>query len=115
MAPGWEEKIKVRAAPFIFRAARDIADDARQSIRAQTYDTGALYRSVRARRNTVMMGTRHWRFIEFGTRRHTIRARRKKVLASATKIFGPSVNHPGNRPYAHLRRAAYKRRRLRRF
>jgi hypothetical protein len=117
MAPGWEEKVKVAVAPYLMGAANDIADDVRGNlIQARNYRTGALYRSVRSNRNTVRVGTDHWRFVEFGTRRHLITVKRKKVLANRKtgQVFGKKVNHPGNRAYAPIRRAVYKKRRLRR-
>lgn len=113
MAPGWEEKVKVAGLPYLNGAARDIAKDIRHNlVKGRNITTGALYRSVSHKGNTITVGTDHWQHIEFGTDRHIIKARRKKVLASATQVFGKMVKHPGNRAYAPIRRALYKKRRL---
>jgi len=40
--------------------------------------------------------------VEFGTRPHVIKVKKKKVLASRTQIFGKVVNHPGTRARPHL-------------
>lgn len=118
MAPGWEEKIEVATLPFLLGAASDIADDVRNNLRqAGNVKTGALLRSVRSRRTQVIVGTDHWAFIEFGTKPHAISPGQKGVLANRAEGFGPvfhTVRHPGNRAYAPIRRAAYKKRRLRR-
>jgi hypothetical protein len=116
MAPGWEEKIKVAVAPYIRGVSRDIADDVKSNLlKSHNITTGALYRSVSSTHNSVRVGTDHWSYIEFGTERHIIKVKRKKVLASATQVFGKMVKHPGNRAYAPIRRAAYKRRRLHKY
>jgi hypothetical protein len=117
MAPGWEKKVEVAVRPYLNGAASDIADDIRGNILgARNYRTGRLYRSVRSRRNTVQVGTDHWHFIEFGTKPHIIAVKRKKVLANRAtgQVFGKLVKHPGTRAYAPIRRAVYKKRRLRR-
>jgi hypothetical protein len=117
MAPGWEKKVDVAVRPYLSGAANDIADDIRSNLlQARNYRTGALYRSVRSNRNTVRVGTNHWRFVEFGTHPHIIEAKKRKVLANRAtgQFFGKRVRHPGNRAYAPIRRAVYKKRRLRR-
>jgi hypothetical protein len=113
MAPGWRHKIEVAALPYLMGAADDIADDIRANLRAAgNYDTGMLYRSVSNKRTRVSIGTDHWQYIEFGTHPHIIRATRKKALANEFQVFGKVVRHPGNRAYAPIRRATYKKRRL---
>lgn len=47
-----------------------------------------------------------WRFIEFGTRAHTIKAKRKPLLAirgpGGKVAFAKQVTHPGMRPQPHI-------------
>jgi HK97 gp10 family phage protein len=63
---------------------------------------GEAYASVRS-------GSRKSHLIEFGTAAHKIIAgvkkSAKKALASAEKVFGKSVEHPGNRPQPFMRPA----------
>lgn len=117
MAPGWEEKVKVAALPYIFGAANDIADDVRSNLRSGGHvKTRRLIDSVKSTRGTVSVGTDHWHYVEFGTHPHPISPGRKGVLVNRAEGFGPvyrTVMHPGNRAYAPVRRAAYKKRRLR--
>lgn len=116
MAPGWREEIDVRGIPFLNRVAKEIAKDARGNIlEASNVRTGDLYKSVHVVGKNIMIGTDHWEFIEFGTTRHIINPNRGRALYSAERHFGPArrVDHPGNRAYAPMRRAAYKRRTLR--
>lgn len=113
MAPGWERRIEVAARGPLWGLARDIAADTRHNlIEAGNYVTGELYRSVTARGATVSIGAGHWEYIEFGTRPHVIVSRGPWLLRNRItgQVFGRHVEHPGNREYAPLRRALYKKR-----
>lgn len=67
---------------------------------------GSLRRVKRLAAGSVIIGTNHWRFIEYGVRAHRIVARVKRALwwPGATHPVR-AVNHPGNNEYAPMRRA----------
>lgn len=88
------------------QTAEDMAKDAKDNVRRNSYKTGALHKSI----NTVYrkQGTQaiiqatanHASFVENGTRAHTIKAKSAKVLAfnSGNKmVFAKSVKHPGTK------------------
>lgn len=88
------------------QTAEDMAKDAKNNVRKNSYKTGALHRSI----NTVYekQGTQaiiqatanHASFVENGTRAHTIKPKNAKVLAfnSGNKmVFTKSVKHPGTK------------------
>jgi len=58
----------------------------------------------------VFSGLDELTFIEYGTRPHTIRIKRKKVLANVKTgdVFGKKVEHPGTQPKPCLTPAAHK-------
>lgn len=123
MTPGYELKAKLAAAGPISRVAEDIADDVRNNIRADNLiATGAFLRSVRVRRRAngdsyISVGTDHWVHLEYGTAPHVIVAPPGQVFTFVKKngerVFTTRINHPGNRPYRVVRRAVYKKRRMR--
>lgn len=112
MAAGWEGKIRVKARPFVNRAARKIGQGVEANIiESGLVATGELLQSVHVFQNRVYIGASHWIFLEYGTVPHGITAKPGGALYSAVRNFGPAkhVNHPGNRAYAPIRRAVYKR------
>ena len=116
MAAGWENQIKVRSVPFVHRTARAIGRDVQANIvESGLVRTGELLGSVSVTGNKVFIGAHHWVYLEYGTSPHVITARPGSALYSAERNFGPAqrVVHPGNRAYAPIRRAVYKRRAMR--
>jgi hypothetical protein len=123
MTPGYELKVKAASADEIHNVAKDIAADIRGNIRAANLvETGALLRSVRARRqgngdSRVSIGTDHWAHLEYGTAPHAIIAAPGQVFTFVKKngerVFTTKISHPGNRAYRIVRRAFYKKRGLR--
>jgi len=55
---------------------------------------------------TAVFGSFIWRFIEFGTSPHIIKAKKSPVLAfegqDGTKMFATQVNHPGSNRQPHI-------------
>jgi HK97 gp10 family phage protein len=103
--------------PALREAGEVIAEEARRQAPSKTGDLrkkirlflkvdpgigGEAYVAVRS-------GSRISHLIEFGASAHKIIAgigkSTKKALASAEKVFGKSVGHPGNRPKPFLRPA----------
>jgi len=123
MVPGYELRAKLAAAGPIHNVAQDIADDIRSNIRsAGLVKTGALLRSVRVRKRAngdsrVSIGTDHWWFPEYGTAPHVMIAPPGHVFTfvkpNGERVFTTRINHPGNRAYRVVRRAVYKKRRMR--
>ncbi len=116
MAPGWDRKIMMAADPHIGRVARRVERQAKANIATGGHIvTGALFRSVRTSRvkpahHRVWIGTDHWHYIEYGTPPHKIYPRGNYPLrfwVDGRYIVTWSVNHPGNRAYAVMRRALY--------
>lgn len=53
----------------------------------------------------VIIADWYWRFIEFGVRPHTIKAKNVSDLvffSKGNKIVTPQVNHPGTAPHPHI-------------
>lgn len=104
-----------------FESCKQIAADARSYTPVKT---GAMRRSIRARRTTngarVYVGTDHWYYIEYGVEPHIIQTRRAstgsrtgpKVLADKErrKFFTSIVQHPGVNARMPLRRAFFQKR-----
>jgi hypothetical protein len=72
--------------------------------------TGRLLGSLRVRKyilgGDVVIGTDHWRFIEYGTSPHEIEPARKRALFWPQALHPVRrVRHPGTREYAPMRRA----------
>ena len=120
--PGYETRVKVAVADNVFNVAQDIASDVRGNIRGDgLIQTGALLESVGARRHgtdaSVKIGTDHWEQLEYGTAPHTMIAKPGQVFtfvkANGERVFTTKIRHPGNRAYRIVRRAVYKKRRLR--
>lgn len=98
---------------YIVGATADvIADEARQ--RAPV-NSGDLVRSIQVKNYgkkwRVVVGTDHWRYVEYGTPPHRIRPRRRKALywdgaPHPMKI----VRHPGAEAQPFMRAALYHRR-----
>jgi hypothetical protein len=112
MVPGWQAKTRAAADPKLVDITSDVAMSARGNIiRGNHYDTGDLLDSIRQVGRKVFIGTDHWHFIEYGTRPHVIRPATKRALywpgADHPVAY---VNHPGNPPYAPMRRALETRR-----
>ncbi len=124
-----------RASELQERVARDdVLEPIGRDLAQRTRDRAPVGRTGRFRRNIVhevrngklrigmvkgyYMGF-IWRFLEFGTERHPIIAKRQRtsqrtgrrtrsrrgalVLASGEQVFGPRVHHPGTRPKPFIR------------
>ena len=95
----------------LFRSVHKVIDEGK----AFTPRTGHLQQSIRTDLTRVNEGkaeivadASYAPFVEFGTRPHEIRPRRRKWLRWATKegyIFAKLVHHPGSRPYPFFRTA----------
>lgn len=115
MDPEGMARLWKKAGDFAHTTAKFILLDILNDI---PIDTGAMLRSTRLERTRrvyrpstrIWVGTDHWVFTEYGVRPHTIHVRTKKTLASATRVFGPVVNHPGVKPVAYMRKNLYKKR-----
>jgi hypothetical protein len=112
MVPGWQAKVR----PHLLRFQRNIAGEVYADVLANivsdgTIRTGAMVGSVRQEGARVYIGTDHWHFIEYGTDPHPIYPNVKRALwwEGLDHPVG-MVNHPGNREYAPMRRALYKKR-----
>lgn len=90
--------------------ARRVAHQARANC---PVDSGRLRRTIVAYGNRVYCGgpdAPYWADVEFGTRPHVIRPRRKKALYwPGAEHPVREVNHPGTPEYAFMRRALYGR------
>lgn len=120
MVPGWVAKVRAAMTPWHHGIVDDVARDVRANIIADgTIDTGAMLASVRRQGQRVYIGgiadnhghSNHWYFIEYGTSAHIITPNTKKALSwpglpHPVKL----VRHPGNKEYAPMRRALYKKR-----
>jgi hypothetical protein len=113
MVPGWSQKLRVLLQPWQDRAAAEIERDLKADIAAHHFVTGELYQSIHRVGDQVKIGSDHWQFIEYGTQPHIIQVQQKRVMTDMNTFFGTRVLHPGTRAYAPVRRATYKRRRLR--
>lgn len=118
MVPGWEDRVNTAALPHLRRITDEVADDARQNVRSGHSTSrsgqpkvghiveGDLLRSIERRGLRVYIGTDSWHFIEYGTRPHIIMPRVKQALWwPGARHPVRMVRHPGNRPYAVMRRA----------
>lgn len=117
MLRDWPAKVSRRlATPAVRAGARVIADEAK---RQAPVETGALRKAIKVRMVKSRRRTERrlkvsiagpegalWHLIEFGTEPHVIKAVRKKLLSSGSKIYGVKVDHPGIRPQPFLRQAA---------
>lgn len=108
----WDNVERAVTSPT-HRVVSDVYELARANV-ARHNRTGSLLASVKRRLahlgGQVLIGTNHWRFIEYGTHAHDIQPRRKRAL------FWPGaqhpvrrVRHPGNDEYAPMRRALHAR------
>lgn len=94
---------------------RDVERNARRNL-ARHNRTGRLLGSLKRRngvaQSEVVIGTDHWRFIEYGTPPHQIRPRARTALAwpGAAHPYR-RVRHPGSSEYAPMRRALIQRKR----
>jgi len=98
------------------RITEGVEADARRNWDAHI-ETGKTRASVHAehygRTGRVWVAGRVWHFVEYGTTPHLIRSHDGGPLANRkTGFFAPSgvVNHPGNREFAPMRHAAYRKR-----
>jgi hypothetical protein len=77
--------------------------------------TGRLIGTLRTRKRVasgqVLIGSDHWKFIEYGTGAHEIEPVNRRALAwPAARHPVRRVRHPGTREYAPMRRALYAQR-----
>ncbi len=64
--------------------------------------TETLRNSIMTAGNKVFTRVKYAPFVEFGTRPHVIKPRRKKALRfviDGKEVFAMKVNHPGSKPY----------------
>lgn len=101
--------------PPTHQVGRDVERNARRRL-ARHNRSGRLLGSLRMRpgmaQADVLIGTDHWRFIEYGTPPHEIRPRVRQAL-SWPRAAHPvrRVRHPGTEEYAPMRRALIERKR----
>jgi hypothetical protein len=112
MAPGWQTHAREHARSLAVDMAQEIANDARDNIvNDGLVDTNDLLDSVRQQGRRVYVGTDHWAALEYGSRAHVIRPRIKRALWWDELSHPIShANHPGNREYAFMRLALYRKR-----
>ena len=112
MAPGWRAKARAVMRRFQHDITGEVLQDVRGNIVGDgLIDTGAMLASVRQEGNRVYVGTDHWHFLEYGTSPHVITPNTKQALWWPDAAHPVKrVNHPGNREYAFMRRALYKKR-----
>ena len=92
------------AVSALVERTRELAPEKRGVLRR---DIDYEFRDGKARIGTKKRGW-FWRFVEFGTRPHTMKprgSRGKKVLASREQVFGRRVSHPGTKPHPFVRPA----------
>lgn len=112
MVPGWQAKVRGHLLRFQRHHANNVFNDAQLNIvQDGLIDTGELLSSLRQEGARVYVGTDHWHFLEYGTDPHPIYPNTKQALwwpGLAHPV--DHVHHPGNREYAFMRRALYKKR-----
>ena len=104
MAPGWQSRVSAEAEPTLVKVARSVMHRAERNM-SRHVRTGALLRSLNQAGTRVIVGTDHWPYVEYGTRPHTIRVSKKKVLSDGVTVYGRVVRHPGNREFQPMRNA----------
>ena len=95
----------------LFRSVHRVIDEGR----AFTPRTGHLQQSIRVDLSNVNEGkaeivadASYAPFVEFGTKPHVIKPKRRQTLRWATEegyIFAKLVRHPGSKPYPFFRKA----------
>ena len=95
----------------LFRSVHKVIDEGR----AFTPRTGHLQQSIRVDLSNVNEGkaeivadASYAPFVEFGTKPHVIKPKRRQTLRWATEegyIFAKLVRHPGSKPYPFFRKA----------
>ena len=112
MVPGWQAKVRPHLLKFQRHTAMAVYNDAQVNIVADgLIDTGEMLGSLRQEGTRVYVGSDHWHFLEYGTDPHTIRPSTKRALWwEGLEHPVDIVHHPGNREYAFMRRALYKKR-----
>lgn len=95
-----------------------LTQTAAQAVKTAPVSTGQLRRSIRPLQTGVfsaqiIAAAPHAEAVEYGTKPHTIRPIRKKVLVNSKKGFGPvrgEVQHPGTsgQPFMHLAAASFR-------
>lgn len=109
LAPNVVDNVRAETLSSVHHIVDVLADTAHRNV-AQYSKSGALLASMRtvknARGGRVFIGTDHWPYIEYGTKRHTIQPRYKKALWWPTAPYPVTrVRHPGTPEYAPMRRA----------
>ena len=108
--------IRRAVAPRVHRITDDIHRNARRNMMRHVR-TGWLLATVRRVKTStggrIYVGTDHWKFIEYGTKRHEIRPKHKRALYWLGAPYPVArVQHPGTRAYSPMRRALRARVRL---
>jgi hypothetical protein len=111
--------LKAEAPMWLVEAGNVVETSVRGVIRSEgLYETGALYGSGRTfgqTGNSILVGfgqgLDYAAALEHGAAPHEISAVNGPVLSfwwenAGQWFFGPSVQHPGNRPYAFMRNGA---------
>lgn len=110
----WANVYRAVTPPTV-QVGRDVYRIARRNL-ARHNRSGRLLGSLRLQPGVaqadIVIGTDHWRFIEYGTPPHQIRPRARLALSWPG---GPHpvrrVRHPGTSEYAPMRRALLERKR----
>ena len=95
----------------LFRSVHKVIDEGKSF----TPRTGHLQQSIRVDLSNVNEGkaeivadASYAQFVEFGTKPHVIKPKRRQTLRWATEegyIFAKLVRHPGSKPYPFFRKA----------
>lgn len=88
------------------RAAAKAVETARRLVPVRTGKLrSTIHAEITARGFKLTADTPYAKFMEYGTKRHVIRAKAGKRLAftvNGRKVFAKKVNHPGTKPYRYL-------------
>jgi hypothetical protein len=111
--------LKAETPMWLVEAGNIVEESIRGVVRSEgLYETGALYGSGRTfgqTGNSILVGfgqgLEYAAALEQGAAPHTIRAVNTEALSfywenAGDWFIGPSVQHPGNRPYAFMRGGA---------
>jgi len=111
MAPGFHQNLEEAVFPVIVNVAKEVEQDIKRNA---PVDSGDLVRSVTRRDNVITISAPYWHFVEYGTRPHIIRPRRRQALWwEGAHHPVRLVQHPGTQAQPFIRPAALRQRRLR--
>jgi HK97 gp10 family phage protein len=111
MASGFHQNLEEAVQPALIQVAKEVEEDIKRNA---PVDTGELVRSVRRRGTVITISAPYWHFVEYGTRPHIIRPRRRQALWWPDAHHPVrQVYHPGTQAQPFIRPAALRQRRLR--